>query len=310
MRPDFRFRSILLAFLSAVAAGCAVTRPETALSAPEAQYRIYDMAARRPIDVATLARTLAGADVALFGERHDDDIAHRLQERLLRDLTAITARGTLGLEMFERDVQNAVDRYRAGETTEAAFLAEGRPWPNYPADYRPLVEHARDAGWGIAATNLPQALATAIARDGLNALEAAEPARRLFAAADIDCPEDAYWALFREAIAGDGGTPTQAAHVVEGHRLRQLYEAQCARDETMAEEIVRRLPDGLVFHVHGGFHSDFGHGIVPRIARRAPSARIVTISAIPTSDPARAPWPEHDGRADFVVLTPFPSSDR
>src|SRR5690606_11325780 len=108
--------------------------------------------------------------------------------------------GVLGLEMFERDVQPTVDRYLMGQIGEEAFLADSRPWPNYLTDYRPLVTSAVRHGLLIAATNLPQTLASSVARYGLGTLAALDLDNRRLAAAQLDCPEDEYWNKFVEAM--------------------------------------------------------------------------------------------------------------
>src|SRR5690349_22509367 len=46
-------------------------------------------------------------------------------------------------EMFERDVQPALDAYLAGRLSEKDFRAQSRPWGNYDTAYRPLIERAK-----------------------------------------------------------------------------------------------------------------------------------------------------------------------
>ena len=84
--------------------------------------------------------------------------------------------------------------------------------------------------------------------------------------------------------------------------LQRYYEAQCLKDETMAESIAGARPPGaLVVHFNGAFHTDRALGIVPRLKRRVPGARIAVLSAIPARDPRRL---EREHRvADYVVLT-------
>ena len=84
---------------------------------------------------------LAQADVVFVGEQHTDMAAHALELELLQGLHQRAGkRLTLGMEMFERDVQPALDGYLQGRSDEAAFLKASRPWSNYATDYRPLVE--------------------------------------------------------------------------------------------------------------------------------------------------------------------------
>lgn len=57
----------------------------------------------------------ADADIILFGEQHDDAIAHWFQLLLLKELTnRDSTKAALGMEMLERDQQWAVDLFSAG----------------------------------------------------------------------------------------------------------------------------------------------------------------------------------------------------
>lgn len=90
-----------------------------------------------------MLRTVADADVVLFGEEHNNPIAHWLQLEVARDLAA---RGplVLGAEMIEADDQVTLDRYLRGEIDSAAFDTLARLWKNHATDYAPLVKLAKD----------------------------------------------------------------------------------------------------------------------------------------------------------------------
>lgn len=290
--------------LGAVATGCAAATggapPIT--PAPEALYRAVDARTGELLSIAALADRVRSAEVVLFGEFHDDLVAHRVQLELVERLAADSADRILGLEMFERDVQPVLDDYVTGRIDEATFRAGSRPWSNYAADYRPLVEAAIRGGWAVAATNLPQVLASSIARYGLGALASLDLDTRRNAAAELQCPEDEYWVRFLEAM--DASTATDStAHASADPLLVRTYEAQCARDETMAETIAAMMDDRRILHVNGAFHSDFHLGIVPRVLRRAPDADILVISALAVDDLEDLAIDEHRDRADFLIFT-------
>ncbi len=87
------------------------------------------------------------------------------------------------MEMFERDVQEPFDHFQMGHTSEEDFLAAGRPWPRYATDYKPLVDFAISKDWPIIASNVPRALASDVAKGGLDALQGqATDEQRWFAA--------------------------------------------------------------------------------------------------------------------------------
>lgn len=303
MNGFVRHTPLLLTLL--VAAACAGRPPSTPAPQPAdgaaAPYRIVDADAGRTLDVAGLADRAAADDVVFFGEQHDDAGTHRLQHALL---DALAARGddvVLSLEMFERDVQPVLDDYLAGRISEEEFLAGARPWPNYATDYRPLVELARGRGWPVVAANVPRRYAALVASGGLDTLLALPAAEReAYIARDIDCPRDAYYERFLQAMGGHAGAGEASA------AMERYYQAQCIKDETMAESIVaarERWPGALVVHMTGAFHSDFGHGIPARVERRAPGTRMLILTGIPAGDLARPPVDENRGRADVLLFT-------
>jgi len=267
---------------------------------------ITDNRTGKTISPTALLDRLAQADVVFVGEQHTDPATHALELALLEGLHQRAGqRLTLGMEMWERDAQPALDAYLHGQTNEAAFLKTARPWSNYRTDYRPLVEYAKSNGIPILASNVPQPIASAVGKRGLAALQDAPPGQ---IAALVQAPHDGAWLRFQavmEAMGGaHGGTAMDAA------TIGRFYEAQVVRDETMAESITRRLevaPGGLVLHLNGQFHSDYGDGIPRRVLWRRPLTKIVIISVIPVADPKKAAPPADKDLADYVVVVPAPS---
>jgi len=240
----------------------------------------------------------ARADVVVVGEQHDDPGAHRFEFALLQALAERGRPVTLAMEMFERDVQPALDAYLAGRIDEAQMLERARPWPNYQADYRPLVELARTQGWPVVASNAPRRTAAQIARQGLAALDALAPARRAEVAAELQCGAGPYREKFVAALQGMGG------HAGSGGPtdLGRMFDAQCAKDETMAETLAARMaPGAVVVHVNGAFHSDERLGLVERLQRRRPEAKILVVSVVKGDG---APGSVSGPPGDFVVRTP------
>lgn len=291
-RPWHAAVALLAAF-----AGC-TPRPAPAPPAP-GEVVVLQSRTGSAVTLSELAGALRDVDVLLFGEEHDDAGAHRAQLRLLQLLAEGDRPVVLALESLERDVQPLLDRYLRGDIAEGRFLAGARAWPNYSEAYRPLVELARERGWPVVASNAPRALAAEIARGGAGVLERLEPERRAGVAAEVLCPRDAYFQRFAREMRGHGGGAMDTAMV------QRFFHAQCAKDETMAESIARGLaahPGALVLHVQGAFHSDFGQGIVPRLRRRAPGARIRTLSAV-SAGRQGAGVAEHRERADYLLFT-------
>jgi uncharacterized iron-regulated protein len=314
IRPPVRAAALpaLAALLAACAPAAAPAVTAAPVSAPStaaglaADVRVHG-ADGATVPLAAMLDAVAAADVVFVGEQHDDPLAHRVELELLRELARRGRRVVLSLEMFERDVQPLVDAYLAGRLPEARLLADGRPWPNYATDYRPLVELARAQGWPVVAANVPRALANAVARGGLAARDPLPPDRRRLAAAELRCPDDAYRRKFVAQMAGMGShgahappaadsAAAAAARAAAATLHQRYYEAQCTKDETMAESVAAALaPDVTVVHVNGSFHSDEWLGTADRVRRRRPDVRGVVISVV------RGTVDDVEGLGDFVV---------
>ncbi|MEX1186819.1 MAG: ChaN family lipoprotein [Gemmatimonadaceae bacterium] len=303
-------RPVLVALLVGSAGCIPAVAPIATAPRPAARYRVVATDARRETTFERMAVRLSGAKVVFFGEQHDDPRTHAAEVELLHALARSGRPVIVSLEMFERDVQGALDDYLAGRITEADFLARSRPWPRYATDYRGLVELAKARGWRVLAANVPRPMASAVGRAGLSVLDTLSVPGRSHAARELSCPNDDYRARFlaetRSHSAGSGPAP-QPGDTLPTAVAERFYLAQCVKDETMAESIVaalRRAPrNAIAVHYNGSFHSDYGHGVAERVARREPRWKLAVVTAVPARDPALAPVAPNAGRADFLIFT-------
>jgi len=275
--------------------------------------RVFHAARGVFVDFEVMLADLARADVVFVGEQHDDPNTHRLELAVLEGLARRRSDVVVSLEMFERDAQAALDRFREGRATEEAFLAGARPWPRYRTDYKPLVDFAIARGWPVVAANVPRPMASEVSKGGLDALEAKSDEERRWFAADRVCPtDDEYFERFAEAM---GDHPAEASASAPPPtpeaQTRNFYLSQCLKDETMAESIAtayRTAATGdrqpLVVHFNGAFHSDFGLGTAERVRRRLPERRAVVVTMLPVEDlDAVLPDAETRRRAEYLAYT-------
>jgi uncharacterized iron-regulated protein len=269
--------------------------------------RVYDANRQAFTDFERMLADLARADVIFVGEQHDDPNTHVLEAAILDGLRRRGVSPTLSLEMFERDVQGALDSYLADKTSEAEFLKTSRPWPRYQTDYRPLVEMAREEDWPVVASNVPRRHASAVAKTGRAALDGLSPADRETVARDLECPNDGYFNRFAQTMNSHPAPGTEKLTPDERRSATERYFwSQCIKDETMAEAIVAALgtAKGPVVHVNGSFHSDFGQGTAERVRRRLEGRRIAVVAVLPVKDiDQAAPSAEDLRRADYLVYT-------
>ncbi|MEQ1634664.1 MAG: ChaN family lipoprotein, partial [Planctomycetota bacterium] len=146
-------------FAFVLAATAALAQEPRLLPTIEDATVVHASASGERLDWNAFATALAAVDVVFLGETHLDDTTHRIELRVLEDLLRLRGnKVVLSLEMFERDVQPALDAYCKGEIDEATFLHRSRPWGNYQSDYRPLIETAKAAGIKVVAANFPAML--------------------------------------------------------------------------------------------------------------------------------------------------------
>ena len=262
-------------------------------------YRLFT-AAGQPADYDQMMQELAQADVVLFGEQHNDVLAHWLELQVAKDLLKLKKPGQLviGMEMFERDVQPLVAEYAAGTLADTAFERQARPWPNYATDYRPLLQFVRENRVPIVGTNAPRPFAQAVARGSLKALEKLTAADRALLAplplkVDYDLPG------YKNMAAMFGGD--SKAH---GGGAQNIIQAQALKDATMAHFIQTSCSAGqTLLHLNGSYHSDHHDGIVAYLRQYAPKLRVKTLSVV-TQEQLQQLEKEQVNVADFVVVVP------
>ncbi len=254
------------------------------------------------------------ADVLFLGEQHDDPGTHRLEAATLEGLARRRGNIVLAMEMFERDVQPSLDNYLAGRSTEADFLAKSRPWPRYSSDYRPLVELAHASNWPVIASDVPRRLASLVSRRGLKTiLDSISPADRAFAARELSCPHDDYFARFAQTMSempSHSGDSTKESAAEKAATIERIYQAQCIKDETMGESVALAYtaapPRALVVHVNGAFHTDYGLGTAERVKHRLPGRQVAVVSFVPVKDLDVADGKSQRTLADYIVFTLAP----
>ncbi|MEW6207994.1 MAG: ChaN family lipoprotein [Acidobacteriota bacterium] len=273
-------------------------------------HRVFDSKDNRFSDFEAMMIDLARADVVFVGEQHDDTNTHRLELALLEGIARRRSQVTVAMEMFERDTQSQVDDYLAGRISEADFLKASRPWPNYNSDYRPLIEFAKSKNWRVIAANVPRRLASQVSRSGLTAIDSLPAAERAFAARQIDSTKDDYFKRFAETMKSH---PRGSLSESEMEAMTdRFYQAQCVKDDTMAESVAAAMtePRPLVVHFNGAFHSDYRLGTAARAKKRLPDARIRIVSIVPLADLDQIKTGDYRKRGDFIVFTLGKKSNR
>ena len=210
-----------------------------------------------------LARA-AKASVVLLGETHDSAEHHRWQLQMIAALHAQRPNMVLGFESFPRRVQPALDRWVAGELSEAEFLAQSdwrNVWRMDPQLYLPLFHFARMNRIPMVALNVESSLTREITQKGYDAV----PPEKREGVGRPAPPTDAYldwlvpiWTGHERPVA----KPAKADR--NDPEFRRFVESQQTWDRAMAEVLVsatKRPGAPLVVGVMGTGHINHGYGV-------------------------------------------------
>lgn len=263
----------------------------------------------QPESGPALLAAMAQRDFVLLGEQHDDMDHHRWQLHTLAALHAQRPHMVLGFEMFPRRVQPVLERWVAGELSEAEFLAQSdwaRVW-SMPAElYLPLFHFARLNRIPMVALNIDATLTRQIGEKGWDAVP--EAAREGVGRA---APPSAEYEAFLREIQRQHGARDGVVARLSGQReraLRNFVDAQLTWDRAMAEAMMAararfKAPDGaepLVVGVMGNGHVRYGHGVAHQL-RDLGATRIGQLMPLAASTGCSVLRP---GLADAVFALP------
>jgi len=250
-------------------------------------YLIYNQKGKK-VSYKKMLKTMAKKDIVLFGETHNNAIAHWLQLELTKDCGA-QRKLVLGAEMFEQDNQAALDAYLQGKINARQLDSQARLWKNYPTDYAPLVNYAKEKKIPFAATNIPRRYASMVAKGGFGVLDT------------IPAQAKAWMAPL--PMAYDSTLPgyVNMVKMMGGHGGSNLPKAQASKDATMAHFILKYYTPGSLFiHYNGSYHSENHEGIVWYLRQQKPELKYGTITVV-SQENIKSLLAENKGKADYII---------
>lgn len=291
-------RTSILFFLALIVSGWAVAQNPSAYE--------WFTAEGKKTSFEKLVKATEGADIVLFGELHDDPMAHWMQLLLTQRMEAMPGELILGAEMLERDQQAATDAYLNGTSSLSQFVDSNKLWSNFKTDYLPIVDFAKEHKIPFVATNIPRRYASMVFKKGLASLDTL-PAQQKQYIVTLPYPMDTslsqYSALVKMGMEMHGNGMNFAL-------------SQAIKDATMAESILKvmlrspsdfktteKLQPRRFLHFNGAYHSDFYQSIMWYLLQRNPDLKIVTISTV-TQENLKKLEPDYKGKADFILVVP------
>ncbi len=250
-------------------------------------YVLYNASGKK-VSYKKMIKTLREKDIVLFGEYHNNAISHWLQLEVTKELKQ-SRDLVLGAEMFEADNQEPLDLYLQGKLSAKGLDSNARLWKNYPTDYAPLVNFAKENKLAFAATNIPRKFASLVSKGGFEKLDS------------LSAKEKSWIAPL--PIAYDAELPgyKKMLEMMGGHGGPNLPKAQAVKDATMGHFILKYFKPGSLFiHYNGAYHSDNYEGILWYLKRQRPELRYATISTVSQKD-INSLEAANKGKADFII---------
>jgi uncharacterized iron-regulated protein len=278
-------------------------------------YLIYHVPSGTTISFDKMVELAAEADVLFFGEEHNDSVAHYLEFEIAKAMHKKHGdQFAVGMEMFERDVQDVMNEYLMGSIREKHFNKDARLWSNYP-DYKPIVEYAKENKVPVICSNAASRYTNLAGRKGQKALmELPAESKKNFAPLPYDTASGPYYdklmGLMNHTPVTTPTIPdtTQkvAPPISNPMGSFNLIMGQSLWDATMAwsvNEYLKKNKKDKVLHINGSFHSNEGFGIVTQLKKYRPKTKIQIISCTSDENFPKVNWEDYKSMGDFIIIT-------
>lgn len=237
--------------------------------------------------LSNVIEKVASKKIVYVGESHTNFAHHEVQLQVLEGLHRRDPKIAIGMEMFQRPSQKALDDYISGVIDERTFLKRSEYFKRWDMDYnlyKPILDYARSQKIPVIALNLPREIVDKVGKTGLDSLTQEE---KRAIPQDLDLSDEVYKSKLKEIFA---------AHASSSAKIFDyFYQAQVLWDETMAESVdlfLRKNPDHRVIVFAGSGHLQYGQGIPKRVHRRNPLDYAIVLSDADLEK----------GIADFIVF--------
>ena len=262
------------------------------VSAQVQPYKIFTSEGKE-VSFEKMSKNLQKADVVLFGELHNNSIAHYFQVKVAKSLHADKSKKLIiGAEMFERDQAEILQNYVKGKLDEKEFEKEVRLWNNYKTDYKPLLNFAKENNINYVATNVPRRYASLVYKKGIEALDTLSMQEKSWIA-PLPFPYDKNL---------PGYVKMMEMFKDSNHANENFPKSQAIKDATMAHFLVTELqPNSIFLHLNGSYHSDNFEGIAWYVNKYDRNLKIQTISVVEQADVDKLEK-EHLKKATYIIV--------
>ena len=165
-------------------------------------HRLYVLQDNIEILLTDAISDLKNNRIILVGEHHTNQNHHMAQLKVIQSLNEAGVQVAIGLEMFKSDSQQALDRWVAGNISEAEFQEIYYDnWTYHWSAYQMIFEYAKQEKIPMIGLNVPRAITRQVSRQGFNSLSEEQKGKL----ADVSCRVDKeYMDYIKKAFGGHG----------------------------------------------------------------------------------------------------------
>jgi len=269
--------SILIVLQSCAVTTAPVKRRDPLIGA------IIDTRTSEPVEFDTLIQNISTQDVIYLSEKHDNPDHHAMQQRVIKSLIEKGLTPLIGFEFFSMedtpDILNFLNSAKVHHSKEMTKIIEADlrkklGWDTQPdpmwAYYYDLLTLARDKGLEAAGLDLPETLKKRITRKGMSGITPLEKEQIFSTPRPGQSYKDYMFSIFKDVHCSMGNEQMQT----------KLYDTWLARNDKMALSITRlkQYHQGPLVIIIGGGHTEYGLGVMDRVAALAPHLRQINFA--------------------------------
>lgn len=207
---------------------------------------LFDLARHSVVSDKEAVQRLGLARIVLVGEHHNNDDHHQAQLKVIQSLFKSGRKVAVGMEMFRRDSQAALDQWVGGQIGEKQFMPIYLDNWNYGWDlYGPIFKYAREKQIPMVGLNVSRKITGQVAYHGFASLN--ENQRGLLEGITCNVTQE-----YRDFI--------KKAYGAHGHgkmNFNRFCEAQLVWDTAMAVyaiDYLQQNPDTVLVLLAGSGH--------------------------------------------------------
>jgi aminopeptidase N len=217
-------------------------------------------------ELKSLTQAIEGVSdkkIVYVGEYHDKNSHHAVELEVIKKLHRKNPKLAVGMEMFQRPFQTAIDDYINRRIEEREFLKKSEYFERWGFDYnlyKPIIDFARAEKIPVVALNIRREIVDKVGREGLDSLSSDEKKE---IPSQMNFSDTAYRERLEKVFKEHKGSSDR--------KFDFFFQAQVLWDETMAmsiDEYLKKDPESRMVVLAGQGHLSYGSGIPKRVFRK------------------------------------------